>query len=65
MLRAADASPSATNLEPDDNELVTELEEGQEVKLTDIVHLPEMQRVPCPQLDGSGQDLNISTGRNG
>ncbi|CAJ1417591.1 unnamed protein product [Effrenium voratum] len=44
MLRAADASPSATNLEPDDNELVTELEEGQEVKLTDIVHLPEMQR---------------------
>ncbi|CAJ1333269.1 unnamed protein product [Effrenium voratum] len=63
MLRAADASPSATNLEPDDNELVTELEEGQEVKLTDIVHLPEMQRVRA-RLDPFGWITlaNTSTG---
>ena len=49
LVRPAYASPALDNIDPDDDELVAELEEGQSIELTEIVYLEEMQRVPRAQ----------------
>ena len=46
LLRPANASPALDNIDPDHDEIVAELEEGQAIELTEIVYLEEMQRVP-------------------
>ena len=49
LVRPAYASPTLDNIDPDDDELVAELEEGQSIELAEIVYLEEMQRVPRAQ----------------
>ena len=49
LVRPAYASSALDNIDPDDDELVAELEEGQSIELTEIVYLEEMQRVPRAQ----------------
>ncbi|CAE7710659.1 VAPA, partial [Symbiodinium pilosum] len=64
LLRPTFVSPAADIFAPDDDELIAELEEGEEIEIVEVEDFPEEERVRGRILDPDGWVtlMNTATG---